>query len=231
MPYTFACRKGMGTHAGVRHVQSILRKNNPQFFLKTDFSKYFPSVDRKVLHEMIEKKISCRGTLEVLREIIPQDGLGIPIGSLTSQLFANVYGSALDRFIHFDLGHRHWARYMDDAVVMGDNSSKLRDSFSRIEEFSSDKLKMRISKWQVSPISKGVNFLGYRIWPNHKLLRKDSVTRAKRKIRKFVKHQDHDSLHKFLASWTGHVKWADANNLLRWMEQHYAIESNYQHSC
>jgi RNA-directed DNA polymerase len=225
MPYTFACRKGLGTHSGVRHVQSMLRKENFPYFLKTDFSKYFPSVDRPTLHGMIEKKIQCRATLEILREIIPPEGQGIPIGSLTSQLFANVYGNALDRFIHFDLGHRHWARYMDDAVILDHNLSKLRDSFARIEEFSEDLLKLKISKWEVGPTSKGINFLGYRIWKSHKLLRKSSVTRAKRKVRKFIKYNDQTALTKFLASWLGHVKWADANNLLKWMEQSYAIET------
>jgi len=225
MPYTFACRKGLGTHSGVRHVQSMLRKGNFPYFLKTDFSKYFPSIDRPTLHGMIEKKIQCRATLEILREIIPPEGKGIPIGSLTSQLFANVYGNMLDRFIHFDLGHRHWARYMDDAVILDHNLSKLRDSFARIEEFSEDRLKLKISKWEVGSTSKGINFLGYRIWKSHKLLRKSSVTRAKRKVRKFVKYNDQIALTKFLASWLGHVKWADANNLLKWMEQSYAIET------
>ena len=223
LPYTFACRVGLGTHAGVRHVQARLRSTGHKYFLKTDFSKFFPSVNRARLHEMIYKKIRCEKTLKILREIIPTEGVGIPIGSLTSQLFANVYGNAADRFIHFDLGHKHWARYMDDIVILDSDPHRLRDSFEQISEFGWRDLGMRISKWQASPVSRGVNFLGYRIWPSHKLLRKDSVTRAKRKVQKFMRHNDRDALQKFVASWSGHAKWADTQNLFKWMENKHGI--------
>jgi len=223
MPQTFACRPGMGTHAGVRFVQAKLRYTEAKYFLKTDYSKFFPSIDRAILYKMIERKIDCAGTLAVLREIIPQEGKGIPIGSLTSQLFANVYGNAADRFVHFDLGHRHWARYMDDIVVLGDDRHALMDSFLQINDWSMANLKLRIGKWQVSPTQRGVNFLGYRIWPTHKLLRKDSVLRAKRKVANFVYHKDMQGLEKFAASWSGHAQWADAHNLFNWMEKRYDI--------
>jgi retron-type reverse transcriptase len=226
MPYTFACRTGKGTHAGVKHIQASLRSTGCKYFLKTDFSKFFPSIDHSVLHRMIDRKISCQGTLNILREIIPQTGKGLPIGSLTSQLFANVYGGAVDRLIHFELGQRHWARYMDDVVILGDDPEQLHRIFNRIQEFSFNELGMRISKWQVSPISQGINFLGYRIWPTHKLLRKDSVIRAKRKIQRYITRDDSESLQKFLAAWSGHVQWADSNNLFNWMENRYGVSCN-----
>lgn len=223
LPQTFACRVGLGTHAGVRFIQAKLRYTEAEYFLKTDYSKFFPSIDRAVLHTMIDRKIDCAKTLDILREIIPTTGQGIPIGSLTSQLFANVYGNAADRFVHFDLSHRHWARYMDDIVVLGDDRHQLMDSFLRLNDFSMEHLKLRIGKWQVSPVQRGVNFLGYRIWPTHKLLRKDSVLRAKRKVANFVHHGDMHGLQKFAASWAGHAQWADAHNLFKWMEQRYEI--------
>ena len=223
LPQTFACRVGLGTHAGVRFVQAKLRYTEAKYFLKTDYSKFFPSIDRAVLHGMIERKIDCAKTLDILREIIPPTGKGIPIGSLTSQLFANVYGNAADRFVHFDLGHKHWARYMDDIVILGNSQSELMDSFLRLNDFSMQNLELRIGKWNTSPVSRGINFLGYRIWPSHKLLRKDSVLRAKRKVANFVYHQDLVGLQKFTASWSGHAKWADTHNLLTWMENRYDI--------
>ena len=221
MPQTFACRIGLGTHAGVRFVQSRLRHGEFKYFLKTDYSKYFPSVDRLVLHDMIDRKIACDATLKILQEIIPVHGKGIPIGSLTSQLFANVYGNAADRFIHFDCRQREWARYMDDIVVLGNNKDELFDTFSRLNDFSMEHLKLRIGKWQISPTNRGINFLGYRIWSSHKLLRKDSVVRAKRKIARYIRCQDQESLTKFLASWCGHAKWADTRNLFKWMESEH----------
>ena len=200
-----------------------MRHGEFKYFLKTDYSKFFPSIDREILHSMIERKIDCEKTLRILREIIPPSGKGIPIGSLTSQLFANVYGNAADRFIHFDLKQREWARYMDDIVVLGNDKDELMDCFLRLSDFSINELELRIGKWQVSPVSRGVNFLGYRIWPTHKLLRKDSVIRAKRKITRYIDNKDQESLIKFVASWRGHAQWADAHNLFKWMEQRYEI--------
>ena len=223
MPQTFACRTGKGTHAGVRFVQSKLRSTKARYFLKTDFSKFFPSIDRRILHERIEQKIGCETTLGLLREIVPPQGKGLPIGSLTSQIFANVYGDMVDRHIHFDLGLKHWARYMDDVVVLSDDLQQLKDAYESISAFAAQRMDLRISKWQASPISQGINFLGYRIWPTHKLLRKDSVLRAKRKIDNFVRHGNTDDLQKFVASWSGHARWADTHNLTKWLEAKHGI--------
>jgi RNA-directed DNA polymerase len=223
LPYTFACRDGLGTHAGVRHIQSLMRSEKSTHFIKTDFSKFFPSIDRVILHRMIQKKISCRKTYELLCRFISQDGVGLPIGSLISQVFANVYGGMIDRFVHFDLGHRHWARYMDDVIILGNNVSDMQKDIERIKEFSWSTMNMRLSKHQVSPISRGVNFLGYRIWPTYKLLRKDSVQKAKRKVKAIQARGDIQSLEKFLAAWYGHASWADTQNLLRHMQAKYEI--------
>lgn len=223
MPNTFACRVGLGTHAGVRYVQSQLRKTEATHFLKTDYSKFFPSVDLSVLHRMIENKISCTRTMDLIRTMVPTTGFGLPIGSLTSQIFANLYANAADRFLHFNLGHRAWARYMDDIVVLSSDAGLLKETKAALTEFSESKLKLRISKWQVSPVNHGINFLGYRIWPSHKLLRKSSVTRAKRKIANYSMHHEQDRLTRFLASWQGHASWADSHNLLNHLESRYAL--------
>lgn len=223
LPYTFACRPGKGTHAGVRHVQAELRRTKATHFLKSDFSKFFPSVEHAALYRMLDKKIHCAATRRLLREMLPEEGVGIPIGSLTSQLFANIYGNAVDQYLQHDLKRKHWARYMDDIVVLGDDPEELRQVFYNLRDFAAEHLKLRISHWQVAPISRGINFLGYRIWPSHKLLRKDSVTRAKRKVANFIKHGEDEGLQKFLASWSGHAMWADANNLFTWLEKRHGI--------
>lgn len=224
MPGTFACREGMGTHAGVRHVQAGLRRTGATHFLKTDYSKFFPSVNRTVLHELIRKKISCPQTLNLIEAMLPSQGNGLPIGSLTSQLFANVYGGEVDRFMHFKLGAKEWTRYMDDIVVLSSNPYELRHWFEDIEQFSMDRLGLRMSKWQISPVTRGINFLGYRIWPRHKLMRKQSVTTAKRKIKRYIQTNDRESLDKFMASWRGHAAHADTCNLFNHLESTYGIK-------
>jgi hypothetical protein len=102
---------------------------------------------------------------------------------------------------------------MDDIVILSSDKSKLKKWFDDIEEFSQKKLELKMSKWQISSTTRGINFLGYRIWPKHKLLRKDSVLRAKRKIRKILKHKDQETLNKFIVAWNGHASHADTFNL------------------
>jgi len=224
LPSTFACRKGLGTHAGVKYIQAQLRKENaPKFYLKTDFSKFFPSVDHNILLEMVDKKITCERTLKIIKEIIKPNEVGIPIGSLTSQLFANVYGSKLDMFIQHELKCKQWARYMDDVVILDNDKNRLLDYFSKIKEFSESNLKLKISKWHCGKTSNGINFLGYRIWKTHKLLRKDSVTRAKRKIKYYITHNKLLDLDKFAAAWAGHARWANTNNLYNWIRKKYNV--------
>jgi retron-type reverse transcriptase len=214
LPRTFACRTGMGTHAGVRLLQADLRRTSASHFLKTDFSKFFPSIDRAILREMIARKISCRATLDLIGRIVPPTGLGLPIGALTSQLFANVYGGAVDRLLAQTLGERLWYRYMDDIVVLGDDPDHLRQVKNEIERFSADRLGLRFSKWSVQPVLLGINFLGYRVWPRHKLLRRQSVVTARRRLRHLIERRDDGAINRFLGSWLGHAAHADAHHLL-----------------
>lgn len=219
LPRCFACRPGKGTHAGVKALQSDLRRLTRDgaqlYFLKTDFSRYFASIDLPTLWTLIEAKISCAATLRLIEAMVPRQGIGLPIGSLTSQIFANLYaGATLDRHLQQRLGEDYWYRYMDDLVVLGPSSEHLRQVKQSVEEFSRAELGLRFSKWSIAPVTRGVNFLGYRIWSTHKLLRRDSVIRARRKIAAYRAAGDHLRLQKFLAAWLGHAGFADSWNLV-----------------
>lgn len=219
LPNTFACRPGNGTHAAATAVQADMRRltrgGEPLYVLKTDFSRYFASIERPALWRLIEAKVSCRATLRLIEAMLPREGIGLPIGSLLSQIFANVYGGVVDRHLQQTLGERHWYRYMDDIVVLGRSSDHLRKVRLSIEGLSRERLGLRFSKWSIQPVGRGVNFVGYRIWPTHKLLRRDSVVRARRKIKAYRAGGEHARLEKFLAAWTGHAGWADSRNLLQ----------------
>lgn len=230
LPRTYACRKGMGTHAGVAALQAEMRRSaGPLYFLKTDFRRYFASIDRAILHRLIRAKITCRATLAIIDAITPASGLGLPIGSLTSQLYANLYGGVVDRFLHFELGERRWHRYMDDIVALGDSLAHLRDVRRRLGAFAMDRLHLHFSKWSVAPVARGVNFLGYRIWPTHKLLRHDSVIRARRAIAAMRAGGRVEDLRAFLAAWSGHAGHADVHNLFATL----GLETGHadQHAC
>lgn len=222
LPWTFACRRGKGTHAGVTYVQSQMRKRAYTHFLKTDFKSFFPSIDTDILHEQYEKKISCQPTLELLRKIIQPGSKGVPIGALTSQLSANVYGNMLDQYLHHQL-KVPFARYMDDVIVLGYDMMKLREVKNSIEQFATEEMQLSLSHWSVAPVSQGINFLGYRIWPGHKLLRKNSVTGAKKKIRTMTEREDSEALLRFIGSWSGHVNKADTYNLKIWLDKQHEL--------
>lgn len=214
----YACRPGRGTHAGVRAVQAelrrALRESGDVYFLKTDFRQYFASIDLAVLWREIERKIACPATLALIEVFTPRTGRGLPIGNLTSQLWANVYGHIFDRWL-VSQGVRLWHRYMDDVVVIGPCWRPLAALLSRAQQFAQDCMGLTLSRWMVAHYERGVNFLGYRIWPTHKLLRRSSVTRARRALRHFARHDDAAGRQRFLGAWLGHARWADSHNLLR----------------
>lgn len=216
LPWTFACRQGKGTHGGVVWIQAQLRRHGYTHFLKTDFKSYFASIDRAVLHQEYRRKVTCPRTRWLMEQITPATGTGLPIGALTSQLGANVYGNIADQWLHHQ-AKVPFARYMDDIVVLGHDPAQLRDVKAGIEQVAAERMGLRLSRWQVAPISRGINFLGYRIWPTHKLLRRSSVTRAKRKIRTYAQHGDTDALRAFLSSWGGHASLADTHHLSAWL--------------
>lgn len=221
LPRSFACRPGKGTHAAAITVQADMRRlerDGPLYALKTDFSRYFYSIEHGALWRLIDAKISCRGTRQLIEAMLPRSGIGLPIGSLTSQIFANIYAGVVDRHLQQDLGERYWYRYMDDIVVLGRDPDHLRKVRTSIENLSRDQLGLRFSKWSIQSVARGVNFVGYRIWSSHKLLRRDSVIRARRKIKAYRAAGDNDRLERFLAAWTGHAQWADSRNLLKSMD-------------
>lgn len=216
LPRAYACREGRGTHAAVIALQADMRRlGAPLYALKTDFSRFFPSIDRATLNRLIAKKITCAATLDLVETITPPDGVGLPIGALTSQIYANVYAGQVDRLLQCDLKRRFWYRYMDDIVVLGRSSERLREVKDRIEAFSLAELGLKFSHWSVAPISRGVNFLGYRIWPTHKLLRRQSVRRARKRLRELQSVGDDEALAMFRAAWLGHAQWADSHHLLK----------------
>lgn len=209
MPTSYACRRNKGTHRGVIKAQSYMRKKENKYVLKLDFKGYFYSIDREILWKELDKKISCKRTLKLLEQFHPRAGKGIPIGNLTSQLLANIYGHILDRHLTHDLKIKNWIRYMDDTVIFGESIEELRSIYEELSVFIEREMKLSWSKWSITSTDRELNYLGYRIFKTHKLIRKDSIRRAKRK----TKTLSREKLEKFLKSWKGHLQWANTFNL------------------
>lgn len=231
---TYACRPGKGAHAGADRAQAFLREVKREhgcvYVLKADIAKYFPSIAHNVLKAQLRRRIACADTLWLIDEIVdstadPHDPFprGVPIGNLTSQLFANVYLHDLDQFAKHELREARYLRYMDDFCVIHHDKTHLHAVRKIIEAFLWDTLALRTNgKTQVYPVSIGggrpLDFLGYRIWPTHRKLRKDSVRRMKRKLRSIQRRKAEglpvrDNIEAVIASWEGHARHADTFNL------------------
>lgn len=229
-PCSYACRKNKGTHKGTNFVQASIRRLSlldKVFYLKMDFSKYFNSISGDILLKEIARKIKDIKVLTLLKLFINE--VGIHIGNLLSQLFANIYGHIFDRFVKTKLKIKDYFRYMDDTVILSNSRYKLVYIQKVLKRFSSIYMKLKFSKWFINSVeSKGLNFLGYRIREKYKLIRKDSVVRAKRKIKKYKQEQNDLQLQKFLGSWTGHIKNCDSANLKFYIKKEYDLWNNKQ---
>lgn len=173
----------------------------------------------------------------LIREILaswPIDGgeKGIPIGNLTSQFFANVYLHEMDKFMKHDLGAKFYVRYMDDAVTVHGDRAWLHDAKERLRRFLRESLMLELnSKTSIFPAAQGVNFLGYRIWPTHRLLRKNSVRRMRRKLKRFeggyaAGEFVFDEINASVQSWVGHAVHADTYNLRRKMFGEFVLRNS-----
>jgi len=236
---SYACRVGKGTHAGADRVTEFLRHAHRQcgevWVLKGDVAGYFPSVDHGILLRMIERKVRCPGTLWLVEEILDswhtegRPGSGIPIGNLTSQLWANLYLNELDQFVKHELKRRWYVRYMDDWVVLANNKGELQQVRADIADFLGDHLVLQLnSKTSVFPAAQGIDFLGYRIWATHRLLRKSSVKRMRCRLGKFERDYgsgavELDHITASIMSWLGHASHADCYSLKKRLFQDFKL--------
>jgi RNA-directed DNA polymerase len=190
---SYACRKNKGTLAGVKGVEYFVKRNTRAgedvFCLKMDIRKYFYSIDHAILKRLIRRKIRCRKTLKLLDIIIDStDDPGIPVGNLTSQLFANVYMNYLDHFIKETLRIKYYARYMDDMVILNQDKKQLWEWLGEIRIFIEQELKLQLNqKTSVFNIKRGIDFLGYRQFPGFRILRKRVMVKNIRKFKKFTR--------------------------------------------
>lgn len=227
---SYACRVGKGTHAGADRVTEFLRRAQGQwgrvYCLKADVRQYFASIHHGILKKLIRKRVACESTLWLIDTII--DGTadegdlnprGLPVGNLTSQLFANIYLNELDQFMKHTLRLRYYVRYMDDFVVLHHDKRALWDVKREVEAFLADRLSLSLNpKTGIFPISQGADFLGYRIWPTHRLLRKSSIKRARRGFKKLARDYAEgkvplDRVKASIMSWLGHCRHANTHRI------------------
>lgn len=215
---SYACRKGKGMHKGSTKTMQYIRRN--RYCLKCDISKFYPSINHAILKEIIRRKIKDKNVLWLLDDIIDSfpGETNTPIGNFTSQWFGNMYMNELDKYVKQELGIKCYLRYCDDFLFFGNDKAELGVVADKITAFCRDKLKLKLSKCDLFPVSRGVDFLGYRHFPKYILLRKSTAKRAKRRIANILKraHAGKITLGQFrstVASYLGWMRWAKTYNL------------------
>lgn len=234
-PHSYSCRKGKGTHKAVQAFIRLARKvskNNtsPCYVLKCDIEKFFASIDHRILLKLLSIKIKDTSFLWLLEEIIgsfcseltknlnfPK---GMPIGNLTSQLFANIYLNPFDQFFKNELKVGAYIRYADDFVILSPDQFYLACLIPKIRKFLRYKLKLALhpQKIIIRDYYLGIDFLGYVVFPHFVLPRTKTKKRMFRKIYKrvqLVKEQklSYDSLDQALQSYLGYLSHVNAFNL------------------
>ncbi|HOD42247.1 MAG TPA: reverse transcriptase/maturase family protein, partial [Candidatus Wallbacteria bacterium] len=182
---SFACRKFKGSHVAVKRAFLFARRS--QYYLKLDIAKYFESIDHEVLNEKLKRIFKDRQLLILFEKIIASyetaSAKGLPIGNLTSQHFANFYLGPLDHYIKENLGRGLYIRYMDDFITFGESKDEMKSLLKLIRAFLRTELRLELKNdIRINENDEGIEFLGYRIYPDKIRLSRRSARRFKRKF-------------------------------------------------
>lgn len=191
--HSYSSRIGKGSHRAVKQLkifsQDIANRNFGRCYAaKCDVKKYFENIDHNILFKILCKNIYDEKIRKILREVIGsfhcKSGKGIPLGNITSQIFANIYLNELDQFIVKKLKIRHYARYNDDFVILDYNKERLVEYAGKAKAFVENKLLLKIPKEKISfrKLKWGIDFCGYIILPNAVLLRRKTKRRMLKNI-------------------------------------------------
>ena len=201
---TYSCIKGRGIHGVVRKLKvDLLDYEKTTYCLKLDIRKYYPSIDHDILKRILRQKIKDKSLLWLLDGII-DSAPGVPIGNYLSQFFANLYLAYFDHWIKEEKKIKYYYRYADDIVILSDSKEFLHGLFVEMKTYLSMVLKLEVKKnYQVFPVEKrGIDFVGYRFYHTHILLRKSIKKRFVMAINKTGYYNKH--IHSSYYGWSLH---------------------------
>lgn len=258
---SYACRPGRGIHRATARIQQFLRAGGQGLYVcQLDISKYYASINHERLLELLQDKIHDPPLINLLKIIISStdsgnehDSLfapdsyyftkgrhGIPIGNLTSQLFANVYLHQADMYAKQTLKIRHYIRYMDDILFFHHDKTQLHVWQQAMTEFLYQNLYLTVNpcKARLYPTKQGVSFVGYVIYPYFLRLRGSSVRRFKKRYRKqlrgvMTEHIKPATMYESFASWKAHANHASSQklvaNLKSWQTDYMFVRAIIRH--
>lgn len=219
-----ANRIGKGNLFALKRFDEFKRKvtkNNIRtaFCLKADIKHYFFEVNQEILLNILRRKIKDEKTINLINKILknyPDKEKGMPLGNLTSQFFANVYLNELDYFVKHKLRAKYYIRYVDDFVILHNSKEQLKIWKVEIDKFLRQELKIELhkDKSRVIPLSRGIDFVGFRNFYYNRLLRKRNVKKMLIKIKLFKEgFMSYEKLLESFQGWNAYAKWANTHKL------------------
>lgn len=236
---SYANRKGKGSLKALERFDYFHRKitqNNKisAYALKVDIKHYFEEVDHNVLINIIKGKIKDDKVIWLIKQILEnynfkKQGVGMPLGNLTSQFFANIYLNELDQFVKQILKIKYYIRYVDDFTILNTSKEKLTYYKNRINEFlKSMKLELHPDKSKIILLNKGIGLLGFRVFYHYRLLNKRNLRKMERKLitlrDKFIKGKiNYDKVYATFEGWLAYAKHANTYKLRKHFIKYFEL--------
>lgn len=195
--HSLSSRLGKGTHLGLDHLERMIRRvsangKKPCFALKMDIKKFFDSIDHIILKTLLRKKLGDEKVLMLVDLVVDSlkikkessRSVGLPLGNVTSQLFANIYLHELDHFVKHVLRIKFYLRFCDDFIFILNSEAISKDLIPIIKGFLKDHLRLELhpKKVTIRKLSQGIDFVGYIFFAKHRLLRSSTERRMKRRL-------------------------------------------------
>ncbi len=196
--HSLSCRLRKGTHVGVTQLQKMIQKIStngklPCFALKMDIRRFFDTVNHKILKVLLRKNIQDNQALKIIDMIIdsfkiketPEGAVGIPLGNVTSQFFANLYLHELDDFVKQNLREKYYLRYCDDFIILSNDEMHLRYLILTIQEFLQTQLQLELhpKKLMIRKLTQGIDFVGSILFEKYVITRTRTKKRMKHRLK------------------------------------------------
>jgi hypothetical protein len=234
--HSYANRSGKGTHRAIDRLQNLAQRY--RYVLRADVVQHFPSLDHAILRSKLDRVIADPDILWLIDTILasgedvlteqytpvffPGDDLfalcrprGLPIGNLTSQFWSNVYLNDFDWFVVRELGCAAYLRYVDDFALFSDSKQELwRWKGTIIDRLAVDRLTLHETQAQVLPTCSGIPWLGFVVYPTHRLVKRRNAVKFTRKLTRLLDSYrtgqvSFAELDASVQGWINHVRYAD----------------------
>jgi len=239
--HSYSSRLGKGTHRALRSLKFFSEEINRRNFghcyaVKCDARKYFDNIDHGVLLEILGKKIKNQRITRLLLEIINsfqvKPGKGVPLGNVTSQIFANIYLNELDQYVLKNLKVRYYIRYNDDFIILDSKRNRLCETAEMAVRFAEEKLRLEIPKGKTvfRKLKWGIDFCGSIVLPKAILIRQKTKHRMICNIAQAIKNYKNENIgesefSQIINSYFGLLKYCDSFNLRNKIRNEYLYET------